>query len=352
MKKILFVIFIFCFYSNINAQTYIDFRKPIRLVYNSDTMIIGFSGDTMKIWGNNKNLRIVDLLKLNELIIRDTTIIDLIKKHGGSGSYISSKFGNGVISRNDSILLNDTIFTITDKHTFTTEVIPENGTYNDYSDTSSVKIEGYRRVRSDYFPEVGDPDYYIDSVYNVISVADVTKGIHIRSEGTQDAAIPGTSYLELNGSTAYFNSQDSSYNGTYTRNSQWVVQPEYIYLQLDNTLDEYSKGKSIRIKPDSIWFDLRSGYEFPSANITTVFKEGEIIINSGSSKVRIGIQLSGSLTDGTPTAAEITSIVGVSAATAGAGFQVTIKDSDGTGLLYKVESDGTNWFYVVMTQAS
>jgi len=62
-------------------------------------------------------------------------------------------------------------------------------------------------------------------------------------------------------------------------------------------------------------------------------------------------QLSGSLTDGTPTAAEITAIVGVSATLAGAGFQVTIKDTDGTGLLYKVESDGTDWFYTVMTKA-
>jgi hypothetical protein len=75
----------------------------------------------------------------------------------------------------------------------------------------------------------------------------------------------------------------------------------------------------------------------------------QIYYDRGGIKLK---QLSGSLTDGTPTAAEITAIVGVSASVAGAGFQVTIKDSDGTGLLYKVESDGTNWFYLVMTQAS
>jgi hypothetical protein len=62
-------------------------------------------------------------------------------------------------------------------------------------------------------------------------------------------------------------------------------------------------------------------------------------------------QLSGSLTDGTPTDAEIDAVIGDTPAGVGAGFQVTIKDSDGTGSLYKVESDGTNWFYIEMTQA-
>lgn len=62
-------------------------------------------------------------------------------------------------------------------------------------------------------------------------------------------------------------------------------------------------------------------------------------------------QLSASLTDGSPTDAEIDSATGTTPATVGAGYQVTIKDSDGTGLLYKVESDGTNWYYIVMTQA-
>lgn len=74
----------------------------------------------------------------------------------------------------------------------------------------------------------------------------------------------------------------------------------------------------------------------------------EVTYDKGGIKVK---QLSGSLTDGTPTAAEITAIVGVSASVAGAGFQVTIKDSDGTGLLYKVESDGTDWYYQVLTKA-
>jgi hypothetical protein len=64
-------------------------------------------------------------------------------------------------------------------------------------------------------------------------------------------------------------------------------------------------------------------------------------------------QLTGSLTDGSPTASEITSIVGYAANSifTGVGFQVTIKDSDGTGLLYKVESDGTDWYYVATTKA-
>jgi len=62
-------------------------------------------------------------------------------------------------------------------------------------------------------------------------------------------------------------------------------------------------------------------------------------------------QLSGSLTDGAPTAAQINSITGLTPSTATVGYQITINDSDGTGLLYKIESDGTDWYYTALTKA-
>ena len=77
-----------------------------------------------------------------------------------------------------------------------------------------------------------------------------------------------------------------------------------------------------------------------------VLYNGDLIL-SGNIK---NPQYTGSLTDVTPTSSEITSIVG-SASTKGAGFKAVIKDSNGTGLLYIVESDGTYWYYTVMTKA-
>lgn len=62
-------------------------------------------------------------------------------------------------------------------------------------------------------------------------------------------------------------------------------------------------------------------------------------------------QLTGALTDGAPTAAEINTITSLTPSTAGAGYAVTIADSDGSGLLYRIESDGTSWQYLVMTKA-
>ena len=62
-------------------------------------------------------------------------------------------------------------------------------------------------------------------------------------------------------------------------------------------------------------------------------------------------QRTGALTDNAPTAAEINGIIGVTAVQAGAGFVMTIKDTTGTALLYRFESDGTDWFYVVTTKA-
>jgi hypothetical protein len=61
--------------------------------------------------------------------------------------------------------------------------------------------------------------------------------------------------------------------------------------------------------------------------------------------------LTGSLTDGTPTAAEINSITSLTPATAGRGYRLYILDSDGTGLVYEIVSDGSNWQYSVKTKA-
>lgn len=65
----------------------------------------------------------------------------------------------------------------------------------------------------------------------------------------------------------------------------------------------------------------------------------------------IQAQITAAVTDNTPTDAEIDAATGLTPATAGAGWQCTIKDSNGTGLLYRIESDGTDWFYTVMTKA-
>jgi len=63
-------------------------------------------------------------------------------------------------------------------------------------------------------------------------------------------------------------------------------------------------------------------------------------------------QSTGSLTDSTPTKAEITAVIGLTPITAGAGYQCTIIDNTGSDLLYRVESDGTDWWYTVMTKAT
>lgn len=63
-------------------------------------------------------------------------------------------------------------------------------------------------------------------------------------------------------------------------------------------------------------------------------------------------QITAALTDGTPTDAEIDTATGLTGATAGAGYQCTIKDNSGTGLIYRVECDGANWYYQAgMTKA-
>lgn len=70
---------------------------------------------------------------------------------------------------------------------------------------------------------------------------------------------------------------------------------------------------------------------------------------SGAQKIA---QVSAAITDGTPTDAEIDSATGTTPGDAGAGWKCIIKDSNGSGLLYLVESDGTAWHYWVSTIAT
>ncbi len=63
------------------------------------------------------------------------------------------------------------------------------------------------------------------------------------------------------------------------------------------------------------------------------------------------IMLTGSLTDGAPTAAQINSITGLTPVTATAGYKKKILDSDGSRLIYDITSDGTNWQYIIRTKA-
>lgn len=58
----------------------------------------------------------------------------------------------------------------------------------------------------------------------------------------------------------------------------------------------------------------------------------------------------GNLTDGAPTEAEITAVVG-SPSSKDNGWTARIKDTDGTGLIYYLITDGTNWYWIASTEA-
>lgn len=62
-------------------------------------------------------------------------------------------------------------------------------------------------------------------------------------------------------------------------------------------------------------------------------------------------QLTGALTDGAPTAAQINTATGLTPSTAGAGYTAIIHDTDGSQLDYRIYSNGTTWSYWVGTTA-
>lgn len=58
----------------------------------------------------------------------------------------------------------------------------------------------------------------------------------------------------------------------------------------------------------------------------------------------------GVLTDGIPTEAEINSVLG-SPGSKSPGWTARIKDTDGTGLVYYLVTDGVNWYWTSSTTA-
>jgi hypothetical protein len=82
-------------------------------------------------------------------------------------------------------------------------------------------------------------------------------------------------------------------------------------------------------------------------DITDIYcsKSSTAIINAKATKTTL---LSGALTN-PPTAAELISLIGV-CATLGSGYEVNVYDS-ANAIMYNVNTDGTDWFYVAKTKA-
>jgi hypothetical protein len=74
-------------------------------------------------------------------------------------------------------------------------------------------------------------------------------------------------------------------------------------------------------------------------------ENGQCVMHSKSIKTTL---LSGALTN-PPTAAELISLIGV-CATLGSGYEVNVYDS-ANAIMYNVNTDGTDWFYVAKTKA-
>jgi len=83
-------------------------------------------------------------------------------------------------------------------------------------------------------------------------------------------------------------------------------------------------------------------------NVTDVLITDDNIVTSGNITQKVW---SGSMTDTTPTDAEIDAITSSTPAGVGTGWTAIMIDSDGAGGVYRVISDGTNWYYIQLTQA-
>jgi hypothetical protein len=94
------------------------------------------------------------------------------------------------------------------------------------------------------------------------------------------------------------------------------------------------------VRTDVWWFDT----------VNNVLKYWDI--TSAMWTTAVNPMISYAVTDGAPTKVQITAAMGMTPIVAGAGYRGSIKDTSGTGLIYQVQSDGTEWYFTTMTKAT
>lgn len=166
-------------------------------------------------------------------------------------------------------------------------------------------------------------------------------------QGTRWRYIQRSSFTTLSGNTTLSDSHDIVLcNGTFT-----VALPAAsshsgrIYF-----VKNIGTG-TITIDPNGL--ELIDGQ---SVNYLLSPKRGIQIISNGTAWFILSEKstqyASGALTDGAPTAAQLNTATGSTPSNSRtSGTSYIVKDSDGSGLLYLVESDGTSWYYTTMTRA-
>lgn len=153
-------------------------------------------------------------------------------------------------------------------------------------------------------------------------------------------------------------------------NCQWIGNeevPTYYDIYIDGTTSTQrlilsgcilKDGNNLYIKGNSATvintnsFLKGSSYTHYGYGGITISDSGKYIYQNdwlGNTTVPL---FSGNLTDDTPSDAEIDAVTGLTPVIAKAGYKCTILDTNGSGCLYFVQSDGTNWQYVKMTIAT
>lgn len=122
----------------------------------------------------------------------------------------------------------------------------------------------------------------------------------------------------------------------------------------NSTVIGYEAGQDSGTASGLVLIGYQAGIAETNSNKLHIANNGsESIIEGNFSAKTLNINASinyftGSLTDGTPTNAEINVII---TNPSGVGYEAIIKDSDGSGAMYKVIYDGSGWYYIQLIAA-
>lgn len=352
-----------------NADAY-DFDKPLVV---QDTGLIGLiikhaSAGVDSTWDKIvvKDTAFIE----KEVIVRDSTLIELISEHGGGTAYTA---GIGIDLTGDSITIGDPdqswqggrvlnlkgneLYLINNEN-WETELDFCEGLFKFNSEVSSGEYasimaassgislgrsfdgkNSYVKIEKEQFNvQIADNESNYTNSINSSPGSNGFTNLYTRGNTLHDdlliSAYPkshsDSSVFKIYGSTSTVGLRKPSIYLTDTRRQHFLV-PLY---------DETCRGMTI----DSTGV---YGKDLPNPSTDNHFITKGYLDNENGSN-----QLSGSITDDFPFLTEIEGIVGMNASQAGAGFRRYIKDTDGSEKVYHVYSDGSWWYYSIMNPAN
>lgn len=363
MKKLIFI-FLFAFTLSANAQPWKTILGDLRIVNKTDTLFIRSLTDYWRIYtGSNKLTLFIDSIHFQDnsvlhsvaLLSNDsinTTAIQVNRLWGTETTTLSGNFYNTIGNQQ---LFNTSNYDGSYLSLF--------GKMQGFVDDNSFITTGHGSYFGTYLYNVGPYTGYF-SGYEQWDSGNIVKdkGFVATTDNVKMMFVDDT--LGINSKITFDVDQFRLFMGSFTNSIISAYQTSEIFRITQGVFasqDSYSTD-NMTIDSTGVHMTGYSSKTFTNMSVAFIAQNADSTVDfTGNDATLTGnLSVTGNitqniiiytLTDDTPTDAEITAAIGLTAVQAGRGATYIIEDADESGLIYDVISNGSKWSYIKRTDA-